>query len=169
MTTLTPNKCLRPMDVNCFIVFALFVFFSFALLTLGHQLLISREEIASLLFKVDRLEHDGFGIIWPTTSWTTRICSEEFVITELTNLVVSSALLRTVTTSLPGDHIGMGGNSSRIDLEVLRRVDNLGRPIYQHSLLVNHTLHSHLLQVPATESSYQTSILLERITQIAFV
>jgi len=78
------------MDVNCFIVFALFVFFSFALLTLGHQLLISNGEKASLLFKVDRLEYDGFGIIWPTTSWTTRICSKELVVAKLTDLAVSS-------------------------------------------------------------------------------
>ena len=83
------------MDVNCFIVFALFVFFSFALLTLGHQLLVSRKEIASLLFKVDRLEYDGFGIIWPTTSWTTRICTKELVIAELTDLAISSILVKT--------------------------------------------------------------------------
>jgi len=57
--------------------------------------------------------------------------------------------------SLPEDHIGMGGNSSRIDLEVLRRVDNLGRPIYQHWLLVDHTLYSHLSQTPTLRFAHR--------------
>lgn len=86
MTTLTPSKCLRPIAVNCFIVFALFVFFSFALLTLSCQLQPPARVYTSLLFKVDRLENDGFLIIWPTTSWTTRICTEEFVVAELADL-----------------------------------------------------------------------------------
>ena len=35
ITTLTPRRCLRPIDVNCLIVFARRVFFSFARFTLS--------------------------------------------------------------------------------------------------------------------------------------
>lgn len=87
-----PDTQQMPPTHGCQLLYRLcpLCFLLFCPLDPGSSAFNTQEKESSLLFKVDRLEYDGFGIIGPTTSWTTRICSEEFVIAELTDLVVSS-------------------------------------------------------------------------------
>ena len=60
MTTLTLSKCRRPILVNCLMVRAFRVFFSFARLTLQVvSYMMFADDQSSSLFPIDRLKDDS--------------------------------------------------------------------------------------------------------------